>query len=827
MPVPTLRLGRTGQKGNAMLAERWSALSPNGRSMIAGAGLIVAYFATAAISMANFGTNTPIWFANALAVAWLLQLERRPALFSLGFIFLADTLAIFWVGGHPAPVLALADVGEIFVMTSLIRRIGGGEAALSSPAGLGKFILLCLVVPMFSATWGATFLTWSEGGDLGGAIIQWYGASALGLLVVCPALLIWFTPALRTDIRQSNKAVTLLLVALLGILALLVATFASPPLLLVLFPALLLLVWRSGLFGASLGTTILLIVGLADVLLDFGAFAALAHPATDMVSHIRAMQMYLGALTLSSLPLAVVLADQHRLLRELARLADARSDFLAAMSHEIRTPMTGVLGMVDLLDSEAPTPRQREQLGSIRASGRHLVNILNDILDFSRIETGKIDLERIDFSLPLLLEQVRNALQPLALERGIELSVGLADESPPIVRGDPTRIQQILLNLAGNAIKFTPEGSVLVLAAYCPDAAGPRFRFEVRDTGIGLAADQQLHIFSAFTQADHSTSRRYGGSGLGLAISKRLVDMMRGEIGVESTPGEGSLFWFEIPLEPGNVANLPAETSADLALIIPRRVLLAEDVELNRDIICTVLARDGHHVVVAENGSEAVERATEQTFDLILMDVHMPVMDGLDATRAIRALPGAAGTTPIIALTANVMASEQEKCRQAGMDSVLMKPVEWEKVRAVIRDCAKQRQSREGPLPAASKAEGAEEIAFDEAIFAEIGQFIPADRLQRHVDTLVAAVDQLAETGPATDVGQIRKLAHSITSQAGMLGLTRLSSCAAAIEEACDGGQQLPWALQRFRAVSADPSDFLQPASARFRHDRGSRRTQQ
>ena len=769
------------------------------------------YFSIASVSLVQFGINTPIWFSNAVAVVWLLTVERRRWPVYLAALYVVDVVAIQFYGSQPSPLLSLADLVEVIVVALLVARFGGAAAVVSSVSGLARFVAIAVTVPLFSSAWGSGVLTLTSHGSFWGHFWPWYSGVSLGMLVICPALMI-LTTVSRHDLGdRTAAAINLLLLVGLAALAVAVSGLDKAAYLLITFPALLMLVWRAGLIGASLGSGILIAVGLWRTFAQQGAFAAMVLPDTSLQSSVVALQIYLAALTLSSLPLAVVLTEQRRLARELFRVADARSDFLAAMSHEIRTPMTGVLGLVDLLDSEAPTPRQRERLASIRASGKHLVNILNDILDFSRLESGNIVLEGIDFSLPLLLEQVQDSLQPLALERGITLSVGMTERSPPIVRGDPTRIQQILLNLTGNAIKFTPKGSVLVLAAYCPDQRGPRFRFEVRDTGIGLAADQQLQIFDAFTQADHSTSRRYGGSGLGLAISKRLAEMMQGEIGVESTLDQGSLFWFEIPLELGDIANFRTAQSPDSSPIVPCRVLLAEDVELNRDIISTFLARDGHHVVVAENGSDAVEQVRKQPFDLILMDIHMPVMDGLDATRAIRAMPGLAGTTPIVALTANVMASEQEKCREAGMDSVLMKPIEWEKVRATIRDCGRLRDQNQATVDLPPGNAAAEGTAFDHAIFAELQQLIPAVRLRQHAEALSADVGRLADATPGSDPARIRDLAHGIVSQAGMLGLIRLSSRAAEVEQALETGQSLSARLRRFRAASADPLDYLLP----------------
>ena len=765
------------------------------RTAVASCALTLAYFVTGAVSMATFGVNTPIWFANALAVAWLLQLNGRAWPWLIALIYVADTVAIAKFGSGPAPVLALADVVEILITARLLGRFGGAEAVLMTAGGLARLTIICLTVPIISAAWGAGVLTFAGGDPFIPGFVIWYAASALGLLVVCPILLIWFTPALRGGAASVEGRLQVLLLVALGALAILVTGLDEPALLFAIFPALLLVAWRGGLLGASLGSALLVAIGLWRTLTQSGAMAAIVYPSTEISAQIAAMQIYLGALTLSSLPLAVVLTNQRRLLLELARVAEARSEFLAAMSHEIRTPMTGVLGMVDLLDAEQPTARQRRYLESIRASGRHLLGIINDVLDFTRIETGRIELERIDFSLPALLEQVQSVLHALAAERGINLSVGLTDDSPPVVRGDPARIKQILLNLAGNAIKFTPEGSVLVIAAHCPTGPGHRFRFEVRDTGIGISDDKLLHIFTAFTQADNSTSRRYGGSGLGLAISKRLVDAMGGEIGVESKLGEGSLFWFEIPFEPGAVITMPVASPANAAPIEPRRLLLAEDVELNRDIIRTVLERDGHKVIVVENGSEALELVRREAFDLILMDVHMPVMDGLEATRAIRALSGPAAATPIVALTANVMASEQEKCRNVGMEAVLMKPMDWEQVRAAIRLYGGQNSVVEEQLLKSSfegETQSGSFLQTDTAVSPILGKLAQLDEmtpgLGHRIGTLFLedSRTRLAELTIALTLGDadaVAGIAHAVRGSAANVGADAMARASASLEE--------------------------------------------
>ena len=369
------------------------------------------------------------------------------------------------------------------------------------------------------------------------------------------------------------------------------------------------------------------------------------------------------------------------------------------MSHELRTPMTAMLGMADLLAAELLPGKQRDYVAAIRTSGRHLITIVNDILDFSRIEAGRLELERIDFSIPEVLERLRSLMEPQAQERGLDLTFELAEHSPPIAVGDPTRLQQVLINLAGNGLKFTHKGGVTVAVSHHPAGDGQvRFRFEVRDTGIGIPEEKRAELFEAFSQADRSMARRYGGSGLGLAICKRLVEAMGGTIGVDSVPGIGSRFWFEIPLEVGDAAAVRERVAFDVASVLPMRILLAEDVELNRELLGDMLGRHGHEVVFATNGEEALGLAARERFDLVLMDVQMPVMDGVEATRRIRKLPPPAGTVPIVALTANVMAKERERYLAAGMVACLMKPIEWGELFAALA-----RHGGEGSVAARAK----------------------------------------------------------------------------------------------------------------------------
>ena len=367
----------------------------------------------------------------------------------------------------------------------------------------------------------------------------------------------------------------------------------------------------------------------------------------------------------------------------------AKAEFLATMSHELRTPLAGILGVHDLLYEDPTLTRDQGRLiGLARESARSLLTIVNDILDFSKIEAGHLAIEALPFSLRSMIDGCRELSIETLVGRSVRFGVEIAPNVPNWVLGDPTRLRQVILNLATNAIKFTPHGSVTLRVLWRPDPSAlrgprPRLRVELVDTGIGILPETLPLLFERFAQADGSTSRHYGGTGLGLTISKRLVHLMGGEIGVESRFGEGSTFWFEVPLRlaapEGEARDRPTPLlqKSEGALW---RVLLAEDNGINQEIIGAVLRQKGHAVTMVDDGERAIIAAFEgEPFDLVLMDVQMPGQDGLAATRAIRAREQSEGRArvPIIALTANAMTEEIERCHAEGMDAHVAKPVDW------------------------------------------------------------------------------------------------------------------------------------------------------
>ncbi|MBL8918967.1 MAG: response regulator [Myxococcaceae bacterium] len=443
----------------------------------------------------------------------------------------------------------------------------------------------------------------------------------------------------------------------------LVAWLAVLPMLAVLYRGL-----RAGLIG--LGLAVLTGAGFAAL----GTLGLAAGPAvTPVISLVRASSLTV-AFFLIGLAFDVLRLDALRQVEEAAR---ARSLFLANMSHELRTPMNGVIGITDLLYDREATAEVKEQLGLLKRSGEQMIRLINDILDLTRLESGRLTLERLPLDARATVRDVVALALPAARSRGLTITVEDEATVPAWGLGDPTRLRQIVTNLVGNALKFTEQGGVTVRLG----ASEGRLTIAVTDTGIGIAPDVQARLFQPFEQADASTTRRYGGSGLGLVIARHLAGAMSGSLTLSSEPSRGSTFTLELPFPscpaPAPLARVdrPVEVS---------RVLVVEDNEINLRITLAMLDRLGCQTVAARDGEQALAALASQPFDLVLMDCHMPRKDGLTTTRELRAMPGDVAKTWVVALTASALVEEVEACRTAGMNDVLLKPVTLEALRATL-----------------------------------------------------------------------------------------------------------------------------------------------
>jgi signal transduction histidine kinase/DNA-binding response OmpR family regulator len=546
--------------------------------------------------------------------------------------------------------------------------------------------------------------------------------------------------------------------------------------------------------------------GLQEIQHRTHAFVARAQADTDRFLTLN-LAVSLVALLLIGLSWLLLLRRARawaRQLEEARRRAErataAKSDFLAVMSHEMRTPLHSIIGFADLaLGRRELKGELRRQVELVQAAGHMLLTVINDLLDFSKIEAGAIELADEAFALETLADNAVSIVRPGASDKGIDLRVQIDPRLHPFYRGDENRLRQVLLNLLNNAVKFTEAGFVaLSISRSGNEGEGDTLRFAVQDTGPGIPPEVQGRLFQPFAQADASVTRAYGGTGLGLSIARRLVEAMGGRIGFDTEPGSGSTFRFEVSLAPAAASARPEPEAAPAATPGGASILLVDDLAINRQLALAMLEPGGHRVDVAEGGEQAVRLAAAKAYDLILMDVQMPGMDGLSAAREIRKLPPPAGQVPILAMTANVLPHQVAEIRRAGMNGHVPKPMTRRDLeRAIAR-----------ALPQSATAVSAC-ATFDEVAFLRLAAALPPSQILGHAQDTAAEAESLAEG--LTDGGEVARRAHKLVSGAAWLGLERLSARARDLERACREGGDVKSARAKLAEAAGDVAEHVLP----------------
>ena len=656
----------------------------------------------ASLAFSELLTRTPLgiatfWPANALLALGLMVLNgwRRTALTVTVFGF--HIAICLMVGDELAPALVytLTDTAEAYAVWALTRKAWGGMPRVRTMRQLALVVAMGAPITMITAIVCASALFFVDGRPFLEVLWAWFARTALGLAVVLPASLVLIDAEHRRNFRRSlNERLALYApITLITVVAFYPGGILPP---FMIFPFAMLAVFRLGARGAAESSLIVACIAI-PLATQFGS--EVLSDRLGPANPSRVVQLFVALMFGTSLATGLALAQQERLKRLLVRreqltraararalaATEAKTEFLATMSHEIRTPLNSVLGFAQLLAARADLPPDAQrQVNLIDSAGGALLTVVNDILDFSRVESGQVELLPQPTSASALLRDTAAIMAPEARAKGLALNVEVVDPIDALHDLDDARLRQVLLNLLNNAVKFTETGRIDARLIIEPGDVEDRLRFEIVDTGVGVAVDKQPLLFQRFSQVDSSASRTYGGAGLGLAISRALVELMGGRIGVDSVPGRGSCFWIEIVAPVAEPLVLSETRSEPTPAPSAARILLVDDHPMNREIGVALLTLAGCKVDTAEDGKQAVEAASKGHYDIILMDIHMPLMDGLAATRAIRALEGRAGKVPIVAMSADALPQQVERCYAAGMVDHIAKPVQREVLYAKV-----------------------------------------------------------------------------------------------------------------------------------------------
>ena len=661
-----------------------------------------------------FGSSA-FYLPNGVIVAGLLVLPRRPGLLFAAACFAINLVHNALIHESLAHNLLYAGLNQAisFLAAFMTRSFCGAATDLSRFRRLAAFVGISLAAATAEALVGQTLDIFVEGGahDFLKRTVQWIGEDGLGLMLATPAILLPLNSARAAYTPDAGPFERWSLLALSLAVSVMAFTEARSVTFLLIYPLLILTAFRAGVAWVS---ATVLGVGFLAVALTAHGFGPIAFLAGGDSFHGQFMtQLFMLSIFVCALPAANALSERNRAAQKLqrahavARAARAaaetanraKSQFLANMSHEIRTPLNGILGMAQAMAGSRLSASQKERLDVIRQSGDMLLTILNDVLDLSKIEAGKLELESLPFEVATVAREAHEAFTPLFREKGLRFELRIQPGAGGLRQGDPTRVRQIIFNLVSNALKFTDAGEVTLALAATTDGVVVC----VRDTGVGIPADRLASLFQKFEQADVSTTRRFGGTGLGLAICRELTQLMAGTIKVDSTLGQGSAFTVTLPLgrvEGDGAQALPAAPAADRRTAVPKagplRILAADDNRMNQLVLKTLLEQADLTVTLVDDGRAALQAWEAEDWDLILMDMQMPVMDGLTAVRHIREGEAATGRarTTIIALTADAMSHQVKSYGAAGIDGFVGKPINvaqlFETIKTVLDGAGEQ-----------------------------------------------------------------------------------------------------------------------------------------
>lgn len=668
--------------------------------------LFFGYVSAAFLSVyfGRYDGGTAFWAANGVIVAALLCLplsKSGPLVALCALVNLGLNLS-----DHLSPERSLLYTGMNLTLSvcvaALARSYCGAATDLSRALRMARFVGITALCVAVEATVGALIVRHGFTTGFPVTVVRWFIGDFLGIVLLAPATIMLMKRGRAGFVGKAGLRERTALLLMLGGLTWIAFSHQGSPAFILIYPLILLASFRLGPTWVYAGVYLVAVIATALTVRGHGPLPGLhlGLQVGESGQLIQMLQLFLFSVFLSALPTTMALAEERRTRAQLARrervaqqakvraeLATlAKSDFLALMSHEIRTPLNGILGFGRLLASGEGRPRDRRRYAEIVvSSGDLLRRLLDDILDFSRIAAGGLELKLLPVDLSGLVEEVAAITRVEAEAKGLAMTVQSTGDIADAYLIDDLRLQQILINLLSNAVRFTERGSIDLCVDASPlDPFTDRITVRVRDTGVGVSIAQQKELFSVFSQADASITRIHGGAGLGLALSKSLVDLMDGQIDMSSGPS-GSEFRVRIDLRKAE-AQSPEDSHGQSEAQRALRVLVVDDHPVNREIASLILQSAGCNVETRDDGAGGVKAATAGAFDIILMDIRMPGMDGFSATRAIRALPGEAGRVPILAVTADVAANGMERCIAAGMNGCIAKPISQEGLIAAMSE---------------------------------------------------------------------------------------------------------------------------------------------